>query len=120
VSGKATGRSIASFVSGSDRGQLNLLLHPYLEGGISKYNVHSGPVTSLVVSPDFRYLFSASEDGSLFIFKISEERINPNLPILPGDEPLPEPPLQMDPELCNIVLVKRDDMESWLVRQHKL
>ena len=40
--------------------------------------------------------------------------------MLPGDEPLPEPPLIMDPELANIVLVKRDDMESWLVRQLKL
>lgn len=29
---------------------------------------------------------------------------------------MPDPPNQMDPELCQIVLVKRDDMEGWLVR----
>ena len=31
-----------------------------------------------------------------------------------------DPPKLMDPELCDIVLVKRDDMESWLSRQAKL
>jgi len=27
-----------------------------------------------------------------------------------------EPPKLMDPEMCDIVLVKRDDMENWLSR----
>ena len=101
-----------------------MLLHPVADNdkanSISKINVHSASVTSVIVSPDYKHIFSASSDGSLFIFKICEERINPNQPLAPGDEPLPDPPIQMDPELCQIVLVKRDDMEGWLKRQQKL
>jgi len=51
------------------------LLHPFLEGGITKYVLHSGAVTSLAATHDCKTLFSASSDGSLFIFKISEEKI---------------------------------------------
>lgn len=117
VSGKALGRAnLAAFVSGSHSGQLTLLSHPYAEGGIAKLNVHSAAVTQVLVSPDFRHLFSASADGSLFIFRICEERINPQAALLPGDEPAGEPPAQMDPELCQIVLVRSDDMEQWLAR----
>ena len=86
VSGRATGRQIAGFVSGTDKGQLSLLLHPFLDGGISNYNVHSGSVSCMAVTPDFRYLFSASEDGSLFIFRITEERINLDVELLTPDE----------------------------------
>ena len=45
------------------------------------------------------------------------------MPTAPGEEStivIVDPPRLMDPELCDIVLVKRDDMESWLSRQQKL
>ena len=69
----------AGFVTGTDSGQLQLLLHPYLDGGISKFIVHQGPVSALAATPDFKMLFSASADGSVFLFTISEERINPEI-----------------------------------------
>ena len=53
-----------------------MLLYPFAEGGITKYNAHSGAVTCLISSADNKYVFSASEDGSLFIFKVSDERVN--------------------------------------------
>jgi len=96
-----------------------LLLYPYVDGGIAKYNVHHGAVTCLVATPDNKFLFSASDDGSLFILKVSDEKINPQMPTAPGEEStivIVDPPRLMDPELCDIVLVKRDDMESWLSR----
>jgi len=36
---------------------------------------HQGPINNLVVSPDFKYCFTAGEDGNMFVFKINEERI---------------------------------------------
>lgn len=49
-------------------------------------------------------LFSASADGSVFLFNISEERINPEIP-LATEEIQSEPPRIMDNELSQIVLV---------------
>lgn len=114
-----TSKLLCGFISGTDRGQLSLLLQPYIDGGIAKYNVHLGAVTCLVATPDNKFVFSASEDGSLFIFKVSDERINPDMHIAHGEDSaivIVDPPKLMDPELCDIVLVKRDDMESWLSR----
>jgi len=51
--------------------------------------------------------------------KISDEKINPQMPTAPGEEStivIVDPPKLMDPELCDIVLVKRDEMENWLSR----
>jgi hypothetical protein len=58
-------------------------------------------------------LFSASADGSVFLFNISEERINPEIP-LAAEEIQSEPPRIMDNELSQIVLVSQQEMEQWL------
>ena len=58
-------------------------------------------------------LFSASADGSAFLFNISEERINPEIP-LATEEIQSEPPRIMDNELSQIVLVSQQEMEQWL------
>lgn len=88
-------KQLSGFVSGSDSGQIQLLLHPFLEGGISKFIVHQGAVTALTATPDFKMLFSASSDGSVFLFQISEERINPDIS-LTTEEVQSEPPKIMD------------------------
>jgi hypothetical protein len=43
--------------------------------------LHQGAVTALATTPDFKMLFSASSDGSIFLFKIGEERINLDIPV---------------------------------------
>lgn len=96
-----------------------MLLHPFLEGGISKFTVHQGAVTALAATPDFKMLFSASSDGSIFLFNISEERINPDIP-LQQEEVQSEPARIMDQELSAIVLVSQQEMEQWLLKQNKL
>jgi len=60
--------------------------------------VHQDAVTALATTPDFKMLFSASSDGSIFMFSISEERINPSIP-LSAEEVQSELPRVMDPEL---------------------
>ena len=103
-------KQLSGFVSGSDSGQIQLLLHPFLDGGISKFIVHQGAVTALTATPDFKMLFSASSDGSIFMFSISEERINPSIP-LHALEVQSELPRVTDAELSQIVLVSQQEME---------
>lgn len=51
-------------------------------------------------------LFSASSDGSVFLFSVSEERINLDQQItLEEKEVVADPPKIMDPDLSLIVLV---------------
>jgi WD40 repeat protein len=38
---------------------------------VVKYALHRGPITSLVISPDTQYLFTAGEDACIFVMKIS-------------------------------------------------
>jgi hypothetical protein len=70
-------------------------------------------VTALCATPDFKMLFSASSDGSVFLYTISEERINPDIP-LTTEEVQSEAPKIMDNELSQIVLVSQQEMEQWL------
>ena len=66
---------MAGFASGTDEGQIQVLLHPYTEGGISKILTHKGVVTRVMATLDSRVLFSAGEDGTLFIYHVSEEKV---------------------------------------------
>jgi WD40 repeat protein len=38
---------------------------------VLKYTLHNGPITSLVISPDHQYLFTAGDDACIFMMKIS-------------------------------------------------
>ena len=81
--------------------------------------MHQGAVTALAHTPDFKTLFSASADGTVFQFSLSEERINPEVPVLQDDSP-PEQPRVTYPDLDQIVLVSQTEMEQWLQKQAKL
>ena len=64
-------------------------------------------------------LFSASADGSIFLFNINEERINLEIP-LSNEEGPSETARIMDPDLSQIVLVSQVEMEQWKSKQAKL
>ena len=130
-------RQTAGFASGTDEGQIQVLLHPYSEGGISRLLTHKGAVTRVMTTLDSKVLFSAGEDGTLFIYHVSEEKVltpaemnaQENLRTLANQTfraTVVEPEAGelskqiMDPELANIVLVKQDEMEEWLVKQSLL
>lgn len=90
-------------------------------------------MTKLVTTQDSRFIFSAGEDGTIFIYHIDEERnpdteevITPSLAnslaaaqatkIFKMDENEggnPDHKSIMDPDLANIVLVKKGEMEEW-------
>ena len=111
-----------------------MLLHPYVEGGITKILTHKGAVTRVMGTLDSKVFFSAGEDGTLFIYHVNELKV-----LTPAEMNTPEYARSlanqtfkatvvepeagemsrqiMDPELANIVLVKQDEMEEWLVKQ---
>ena len=132
------GKQLAGFASGTDEGQIQVLLQPYIESGISKILTHKGAVTRVMTTLDSKVLFSAGEDGTLFIYHISEEKV-PTQAELNSMEPIARSLANqtfkttvvevdagelskqiMDPDLANIVLVKQDEMEEWLVKQDLL
>jgi hypothetical protein len=61
----------------------------------------------LTATPDFKMLFSASSDGSVFIFRISEEKVSESQTTAPAiEDQANDMPHLMDPDLINIVLVR--------------
>ena len=66
-------------------------------------------------------LFSASSDGSVFIFRISEDKVNETQVSVPAiEDQANDMPHLMDPDLINIVLVRQKEMDEWLLKQTKL
>lgn len=97
-------------------------------------------MTRLLSTQDSRFLFSAGEDGTLFIYHVEEEK-NPEageLVTASQARAMAEEQANkiykfdeneggnidqksiMDPELANIVLVKKVEMEEWQEKQKKL
>jgi hypothetical protein len=52
-----------------------VLQYPFTKGGVTRINSHRGEVTKLVSTIDSRILFSAGDDGCIFIYQIGEEKI---------------------------------------------
>jgi len=79
----------------------------------------------MVVSPDNRMLFTSGSDGAIFVFTISEQIMNiKDLSLKPSlkqedtstDKKAAnkDPRLRIvDPDLADIVFVKKDQMEQW-------
>jgi WD40 repeat protein len=55
-------------------------MHPYTENGLTQIISHKGPVNKVTPTSDFNYLFSAGNDGTLFIYKLDSERLAPEDP----------------------------------------
>ena len=62
------GRNLQGFAMGNNLGEIKTMLHPCVDKGISRALSHKGNVTKLVSTQDSRFLFSAGEDGTLFIY----------------------------------------------------
>ena len=89
--------------------------------------MHAGEVTKIILSPDNRFLFSAGTDGSLFIFQIGEqsiltESIKGQVALSTGEEEKIDEMINsiVDEALADIVLVKKNEMEEWQLKQDQL
>ena len=149
------GHNLQGFALGSSTGEVKMLLHAYqdkggtgefkqliptqIEHGVSRFLSHKGTVNKLLSTHDSRFLFSAGEDGTLFMYHIEEEKnleageiltekqirgmaIEQSNRIykLDENEGNPDQKSIMSPELANIVLVKKAEMEDWLSKQRQL
>lgn len=66
---------IENLIVGTDRGEIRVLAMPPLvhqEFAFDAFNAHLGEVTRVLASPDGRYVFSAGQDGTVFIFSVTE------------------------------------------------
>ena len=75
-------------------------------------------------------LFSAGEDGIVFIYQLSETKVDPaaeegmrslaaGFKLDEGDPGTDWKPL-MDPDMANIVMVRKTEMDEWLEKQRWL
>lgn len=79
----------------------------------------------MVITPDNRTLFTAGIDGSIFIYQISEQMLNPRdgtfKPVAHSEETQNDKKEKnkdarlkvVDDELADIVLVKKNEMDEW-------
>jgi hypothetical protein len=79
----------------------------------------------MVITPDNRTLFTAGIDGSIFIYQITEQMLNPRdgtfKPVAHSEETQNDKKEKnkdarlkvVDDELADIVLVKKNEMDEW-------
>ena len=127
------GRMLQGFAMGNSAGEVKMLLHPYQDKGVSRFLSHKGIVTKLVATQDSRFIFSAGEDGVLYMYQVEEEAnlepgevmtaararslaVEQANKIYKYDENDGNPELKniMSAELANIVLVRKAEMDEWL------
>ena len=60
---------------GTQSGSIRVLKYPLSNDPLDyqKHCAHCGPVTKLSISQDDQYLFSCSEDGSVYVFRVYEK-----------------------------------------------
>jgi hypothetical protein len=122
---------VTGFVSGTSEGHLQVVSYPFHECGISQQIQHKGPISRLKATADFNYLFSAGEDGVLYIYEIKTENVPVHEDIAvcgPEAENIwrqnlsmngevnkeeEEPKPLMKPSLATVVLCSQYQMEQW-------
>jgi hypothetical protein len=129
---------VTGFVSGTSEGHLQVVSYPFHECGISQQIQHKGPISRLKATADFNYLFSAGEDGVLYIYEIKTENVPVHEDIAvcgPEAENIwrqnlsmngevnkeeEEPKPLMKPSLATVVLCSQYQMEQWQDKKNQL
>ena len=86
---------------------------------------HQGEITKMICSHNGRFLFTGGVDGSIFIFKIGEKNIAlEQRGIQSSEEESKDATLDkknnIEKELAEVVLVNKEEMEEWKLKQEKL
>ena len=72
---KSFANNIENLIVGTDRGQVKVFAKPphlSTETPLDSFNAHLGEVTNILVSADGRYVFSAGQDGTVFVYSVTE------------------------------------------------
>lgn len=123
-------RSIYNFVAiiaGTNMGQIKVFPHIFAGIPFETIPAHIGEVNRVRVSVDGRYVFSAGEDGILFIFQVSEITSQGDVITAKsaeqkdgGLEELNAKATCVSEELADIVLVHKQKLENYALEQEKL
>ncbi|EAR88012.2 WD domain, G-beta repeat protein (macronuclear) [Tetrahymena thermophila SB210] len=116
-------------VAGTNTGAIKVFSHHFSTIPYETIQTHNGQVTQVRSSPDGRYVFSSGEDGSIFIFQVSE--ISKDLQVLSlkmGEVKMDEEAVSkmnpramvVDEHLSDVVMVYRSDVESYIQEQEKI
>jgi WD40 repeat protein len=99
-------------IVGTEKGNIKVYNYPLLNRAFEEFNAHYGEVTSIVVSPDAKYIISGGNDGSIFIYGVSEyssetEIFKPTALEEKKMEAKDFKNLIVDDALADVVLIKR-------------
>lgn len=120
-----TPNKINNLVIGTDKGLIKVYNMPLYHTEYDEFTAHYGEITQVVVSPDAKYIFTAGNDGCIFVFSITEYLNEHELfkPIGLEEEKVQNEDFTsmiVDEALADIVLVKRAEMEEWRKKQEQL
>lgn len=100
--GATTEGAILNFGSGKDK------------TWIEETQVHQGAITKLRASPDGRFVFSAGEDGAIFVFKVDESLDYAHIEHVTVDGKEKELSARVvDDTLAEIVLIERGQLDKF-------
>lgn len=122
--------NLHSILAGTEYGQIKVFSSIFSTLPYETIQAHSGEVTKIKTSPDGRYVFSSGDDGSVFIFQVSEISSEGQLITAKDGAELKENleegkafnsrAMVVDETLGDIVLVPRTEIDSYLAEQKKL
>lgn len=123
------------YLAATDQGSLAILAMDFkeIDQEIEVINTHFGGVVDMVVSPCERILFTTGQDGTIFIFDIKEQLYNRVTKETRAPQIIEVDPQDtkkgtvkdtrlkiMDPDLADIVFVKKNQMDEWKHSQNIL
>ncbi|ORX44505.1 WD40 repeat-like protein [Piromyces finnis] len=108
--------------AGTSRGTIRAIRYPFnsiTEVEYREHKAHSKAVTALQISCDDKYLFSAGEDGNIFIFQINEREDKHKINISYGNEMLITK-TELEEKISKIIELKTRLEELKLERDYQL
>lgn len=111
-----------NIIAGTERGNMKVYGLPLASKQFDEFPAHFGEVAQIMVSPDSRFVFSAGDDGNIFIYSVTEFQ-NETEVFKVDDQKKAETQYKdmiVDEGLADIVLIARDEMENWTKRQEAL
>ena len=122
--------NLPAIIAGSEYGQIKVFSSIFSTIPYESIPAHNSEVTKITTSPDGRYVFSTGDDGSVFIFQVSEISSEGQLISAKDGGEIKEnmeegkafnsKAMVVDETLGDIVLVPRSDIDNYLGEMKKL
>ena len=57
---------------GTEKGNVKVYNYPLINKNFDEFNAHHGEVTQVIVSPDSKFVFTSGNDGTVFVYSVTE------------------------------------------------